>query len=132
MSESKADPSEGDEDEKEEKDEPTGSRPTPLDTFAAVESSWGYPAFARDFPRHPELDALVAAFARGDYHTVRERAPKLAKVANEASDEGLERAALLLRQRIDPDPAAKTLFAIAAALIVVLTAWWIMHAHHAP
>jgi hypothetical protein len=87
---------------------------------------WGFPSFARDFPRHPELDALVAAFARGDYRAVRERAPKLAE---STTDEDLKRAALLLRERIEPDPASRVVFAIAAALLVVLTAWWTLHKH---
>lgn len=103
---------------------------TPHDESAAAPSaddlrtSWGFPRFAKDFPRHPELDALVAAFTRGDYKTVRERAPKLAAATD---DEAVERAARLLRARIEPDPASKTLFLITAALLVFLTAWWIAH-----
>lgn len=92
------------------------------DTNASA--SWGFPRFAKDFPRHPELDALVAAFARGDYATVREGAPKLAE---SASDDGVKRAARTLRERIEPDPTSKMLFLIAAALLVLLTAWWIAH-----
>jgi hypothetical protein len=111
-------------------DEPTDNKPsgrrTPLDTFSDTESSWGYPAFARDFPRTPELDALVASFARGDYRAVREGAPKLAAAA---TDERVKQAAELLRARIEPDPIARVLFAFAAALLVMLTAWWVLHQH---
>jgi len=91
----------------------------------AARASWGYPAFARDFPRHAELDALVAAFTRGDYRTVRERAPKLATAPDEP--EAVRRAAAVLRARIDPDPTARVFFALTAALLVFLTAWWITH-----
>lgn len=91
---------------------------------AAVEESWGFPAFARDFPRDPELDALVAAFARGDYRAVRERAPTLAAAA---TDERVRRACETLRARIEPDPASKLLLVFAAALLAFLTYWWVSH-----
>ena len=95
---------------------------TAPDTNAST--SWGFPRFAKDFPREPELDALVAAFARGDYATVREGAPKLAA---STSDEAVKQAARTLRERIEPDPTSKALLLIAAALLVVLTAWWVAH-----
>jgi hypothetical protein len=84
----------------------------------------GRPAFAEGFPDHPELTELVDAFARGDYRTVRERAPAL---ATSTEDEDVRRAARLLRERIDPDPTAKILFALAAVLLAFLTAWWVAH-----
>ncbi|MDF2698408.1 MAG: hypothetical protein K0S65_6792 [Labilithrix sp.] len=86
--------------------------------------SWGFPRFAKDFPRDAELDALVDAFARGDYATVRTGAPKLAAATD---DEDVRRAARLLRERIEPDPTSKTLFLVAAALLAFLTAWWVAH-----
>jgi len=82
------------------------------------------PAFAVDFPDHPELTALVEAFARGDYGTVRVEAPRLAASTD---DEAVKRAALLLRERIEPDPSAKLLFLFAAVLLAFLSAWWIGH-----
>lgn len=85
---------------------------------------WGLPRFAKDFPRNDELDALVAAFARGDYATVREEAPKLAE---STSDEAVRRAARLLRERIEPDPTSRLLFLITAGLLIFLTAWWVTH-----
>ena len=91
--------------------------------------AWGMPAFARDFPKDPELDALVVAFARGDYLAVRQRAPKLAA---STSDPQVKRAAELLRQRIEPDPLARALFVIAAALLIVLTSYWVLHSHAHP
>lgn len=98
----------------------------PTEHASATEASaaWGYPSFAKDFPRNAELDALVDAFARGDYRAVREGAPKL--VAS-TDDEAVRRSARTLRDRIEPDPAAKILFFFAAALLVFLTAWWITH-----
>ncbi len=85
---------------------------------------WGFPRFARDFPKDERVDALVAAFARGDYAFVRENAPKLAR---ETDDEEIRRAAQLLRDRIEPDPTARALFLIAAVLLLFLAAWWVAH-----
>jgi hypothetical protein len=95
-------------------------------------ASWGFPGFARDFPRDPELDALVAAFAEGDYGAVRERAPKLAATT---TDENVKRAAEVLRARIEPDQTSRIFFGLAAALLVFLSVWWVTHdgpQHHAP
>lgn len=113
--------------------EPTSHAPTATRVAADEERaappaqgtrSWGWPAFATTFPRHPELDALVEAFALGNYAAVRSRAPKLAETT---TDEAVARAARLLRERIEPDPTAKLLLLVTAALLVLLTAWWIAH-----
>ncbi|MBX3227634.1 MAG: hypothetical protein KIT84_14865 [Labilithrix sp.] len=88
-------------------------------------AAWGQPAFAKDFPKHEELDRLVLAFARGDYATVREGAPKLAASTD---DDAVRAAAKLLRERIEPDPSAKLLFLFAFLLLAFLSAWWITHA----
>lgn len=82
------------------------------------------PAFARSFPKDAALELLVDAFARGDYRAVREGAPQLAA---STTDEAVKRAALLLRERIEPDPSAKILFALAAGLLAFLTVWWLTH-----
>lgn len=89
-----------------------------------TKKSWGFPRFAKDFPANDELDALVAAFAAGDYATVRARAPKLAA---EAEDEAVRNAARTLRDRIEPDPTSRLLFMVAAALLAFLTVWWVTH-----
>lgn len=86
--------------------------------------NWGFPAFAADFPDHPELAALVKAFANGDYAAVREGAPKLAA---ESDDEKVKAAAKLLRARIEPDPAARVFFGLTAALLVFLSIYWMTH-----
>jgi hypothetical protein len=87
-------------------------------------ASWGFPAFAREFPQDPALDALVAAFAAGDYAAVRAGAPELAAAT---ADADVKRAALLLRARIEPDRTARVFFGLAAGLLVFLTVWWITH-----
>lgn len=87
------------------------------------------PAFAIDFPRVPELDALVAAFVEGDFKRVREDAPRLVE---SASDEDVKRAARLLRARIEPDRVAVGLVVLSALLLVFLSSWWIAHGHAPP
>jgi hypothetical protein len=87
------------------------------------------PSFARDFPRHPELQALVDAFARGDYARVRAEAPKLAE---RSGDEAVKRAAEMLVERTRPDPTAVWLLASAATLLALLGAWWIVNGHPPP
>lgn len=94
------------------------------DAAARARADWGFPRFAKDFPRHPELDALVEAFARGDYRTVRDRAPALAE---RAEDEQVKRAARTLAAHLEADPTAKLLFALTFALLAFLTVWWITH-----
>lgn len=84
------------------------------------------PTFAAQFPRDAELDALVDAFARGDYAHVRAAAPRLAELAE---DEDVRAAALVLRERIDPDPLGKTLIIVAALLLAFLAWWYLGHAH---
>jgi hypothetical protein len=83
------------------------------------------PTFAKAFPRSAELDAAVAAFARGDYALARETAARLA--TSDAGDD-VKRAARMLVARTRPDPLAVTLLALAALLLVVLSGWWIAYA----
>jgi hypothetical protein len=80
--------------------------------------------FARSFPDDPELGRLVAAFEAGDYHTVREEAPKLAE---RTQDPLVRQAALDLRRRIDPDPVQLYLLGLTLALLLFLTAWFYFH-----
>jgi hypothetical protein len=91
--------------------------------------SWGFPRFAQDFPKDPELDRLVDAFARGDYRTVRDDAPKLAA---SSTDEDVKRAAERLLEGTRPEPAARLLFVLTALLLVFLAAWWMRHDHPEP
>jgi len=95
-----------------------------VDAFEKARASWGFPAFARDFPNDPDLATLVAAFATGDYATVRSGAPELAA---KTTDERVKRAAELLRSRIEPDPTARVFFGLTAALLVFLMTWWATH-----
>lgn len=91
----------------------------------APAAEWGYPRFAREFPKHAALDALVAAFSRGDYAAVRRGADALSADASAPDD--VRAAARTLVDRTRPDPAAKALFLFAAGLLVFLTVWWIVH-----
>ena len=84
------------------------------------------PNFARAFPRHPELDRLLAAFEVGDYLTVRNGAAALAR---EADDEDVRSAARELGRRIDPDPMSRWMMAGAGALLFFLACWYWTHAH---
>jgi hypothetical protein len=82
------------------------------------------PSFARDYPRAPELDSLVDAFARGDYARVREAAPRLAA---SSTDDRVRAAARELHERTRPDPLAVALLAITAALLVALGGYWMVY-----
>jgi hypothetical protein len=84
------------------------------------------PPFARWFPPDPELEDLVTAFAAGDYRTVRSEAPRLAE---RTGDPRVRRAALELRERIEPDPMQLYLMGLAAVLLFFLTLWFYLHKH---
>lgn len=78
------------------------------------------PRFLLDFPRDPELERLIEAFEAGDFAEVRRAAPELARRTKDAA---IRRAALELRQRVDPDPLLVLFFVLAASLFVFLVAW---------
>jgi hypothetical protein len=80
------------------------------------------PSFSEPFPRTAELDALVDAFARGDYARVRAEAPGL----HDAADPAVGAAAKVLVERTEPDPLAVRLIWITAALLLALAGWWIV------
>jgi len=82
------------------------------------------PAFARDFPGSPGLDALVEAFARGDYARVRADAPALERASD---DDAIKQAVRTLVERTRPDPLAVALLGLAALIFIVLAAWAIAH-----
>ncbi len=85
---------------------------------------WGFPSFARDFPKDDALDELVAAYAAGDYRAVTEGAQKLAA---RAEDDAIKKAALLLAERVKPDPTSRVVFLLTAALLAFLTIYWVTH-----
>jgi len=68
------------------------------------------------------LEALVAAFERGDYARVRREAPSLAA---SASSPDVRAAATALLGQTRPDPISSVFFALAAALLVFLSAYWL-------
>lgn len=75
------------------------------------------PRFLLGFPQHPDLARLAAAFEAGNYALVRAEAEALAE---RAENPAVRDAALELRRRIDPDPLAKYLLALTAALLLSL------------
>jgi hypothetical protein len=87
------------------------------------------PSFASAFPSHAGLDALVDAFARGDYARVRNEAAKLA--SSDEPDE-VRKAARTLVERTEPDPLAIGLIALTGALLVLLAGYWVVHGKAPP
>jgi hypothetical protein len=75
------------------------------------------PRFLLAFPEHPDLARLSAAFEAGNYALVRDEAEALAE---RAESPAVRDAALELRRRIEPDPLAKYLLALTAALLLFL------------
>jgi hypothetical protein len=82
------------------------------------------PTFAEAFPKDGQIDALVEAFARGDYARVRREG---AQLAVQSPDEAIRQAARTLVERTGPDALTRTLLALAALLLLLLSAWWIVH-----
>jgi hypothetical protein len=83
------------------------------------------PSFAQNFPREPDLDATVDAFARGNYADVRARAPSLFASA----DPAVARAARTLVERTTPDRGVVVLMGVTAVLLIVVASYWIAFGH---
>lgn len=77
------------------------------------------PAFLLDYPIDPELEVVIEAFERGDYRSVRELAPALAR---RHADPDVQAAAQELFDRTEPDPLVKFLFGVAVALFIAIVA----------
>ncbi len=82
------------------------------------------PSFAEEFPQTPDLDAVVDAFARGDYASTRAWAIRLEQ---SSPDEPVRKAAQLLFDRTRPDPFTVGLLIIAGLLLVTMATWWVVH-----
>jgi hypothetical protein len=87
------------------------------------------PAFAEGYPRDPELDRLVAYFARGNHRKVRDEAEALAK---RTEDPAVAAAARDLRGRLEPDRLAWVILGATGLLLVTLTGWAIRKSHQHP
>jgi hypothetical protein len=87
------------------------------------------PRFAVELPQSAELDALVEAFARGDYRTVRAQGRVLER---SSADEAVRRAAGALIRRTSPDPLATALVGIATLLLMVLSVVWMVRGGAGP
>jgi hypothetical protein len=84
------------------------------------------PRFLLNFPDHPQLNQLIAAYERGDYASVRRDAPELAQ---KSQDPEVREAAVELRRRIEPDPLARYMLLAAITLLVFLLYWTYSHRH---
>jgi hypothetical protein len=87
------------------------------------------PAFATEFPRNIELDALVDAFARGDYAHVRAEGLRL---AGSADDAAVRDAARTLVDRTKPDRLAVGLLVVTGVLLAVMTGYWVVNGKAPP
>ena len=85
--------------------------------------------FAREFPHTHELDALVDAFARGDYAHVRAEGPRLAESTD---DPAVREAARTLVDRTRPDRVAVSLLVVTAVLLATMTGYWIVNGKAPP
>lgn len=88
--------------------------------MALLRNTDARPPFAQDYPKDPEIEALLALFEAGDYGAMRERAKKL-----ESRDEGVRLAVRDLVARTEPDPAMRWIFLGILAMILGVTAYWL-------
>lgn len=111
----------------------------------------GWPGFAKSFPDHPAVEALVLAFERGNYASVREGAKALlepsSKPATKSPDakkgdelphplppgpeerDAIRGAARELLRRTEPDPLAVYMVLGAVVLLAFLSIWYWSHPH---
>jgi len=89
--------------EPEREPEPALASATATDASSAGSAALYRPPFARWYPRDPELDRLLSAFLDGNNALVFEKAPELAR---SAEDPEVARAARDLHRRLHPDPLA--------------------------
>jgi hypothetical protein len=99
---------------------PLAARPSPPPRDLLDADGRERARFLLDFPEHPELERLTAAFEAGNYALVRREAPKLVERARSPA---VRDAASELARRIEPDPLAKYLWAASVALLLFLVVW---------
>lgn len=83
------------------------------------------PAFLDEFPEDARLQPLVVAYLAGDYATVRAGAHRL---ADDASEPDVKRAASDLLRRISPDPMLKWMYLATLVLILAVGLYWMRKA----
>jgi hypothetical protein len=120
---------ESDEDRDEVEADGTEAPPSARLTPEATPDGPRLPAFARAYPRDPELDALLRAMAGGDHARVHAEAEPLAARADKDGREEVARAARDLRRRLEPDPMVLWMFAGSLALLGFLVFWFYTHRH---
>lgn len=82
------------------------------------------PHFVFSYPRDPRLDALVAAFERGDFRAVRDGVPMLLR---ESADPAVKEAAEDLRSRTRPDPLVRWFWFASVSVFTFLVIWSYFH-----
>lgn len=86
--------------------------------------------FAAEWPAHPELDALLAAFDVGNYALVRERGrAALDGGKGAALPADVQAAVRELLRRIEPDRTAVIMLGVAVLLMVFLGWFYWTHPH---
>jgi hypothetical protein len=86
--------------------------------------------FAAEWPAHPELDALLAAFDVGNYALVRERGgAALQRGKADALPAEVQAAVRELLRRIEPDRTAVIMLGVAVVLMVFLGWFYWTHPH---
>jgi len=78
------------------------------------------PPFARDYPKDPEIEALLALFEAGDYGGMRARAKQL-----KSEDQDVQLAVRDLVAHTEPDPAMRWIFLGILAVVLGVMAYWL-------
>jgi len=87
----------------------------------AAQQQASRPRFARNYPKTPEIAALLDAFAGGNYGYVRKRARELSS----HDDEATRAAAGDLARRISADPTSIYVWLLGVGLLVFLYAYYL-------
>jgi hypothetical protein len=104
-----------------EASEPVSKQPAaPRDEEAFDADGRFRPRFVLSFPDDPDLRALVVLFEKGDFKTLNERAPELAR---RTQDRDVRAACEELMRRTRPDPTIKLMLLLAIGFFFFLVVW---------